>query len=215
MPSLRKSGGGVMEGTYPRERRAIFVPSRIPESGRHPGFRERVTLRGVTQEREPWSAHEDGGSIQPAARRIGDTQGCSRSSVRRGTFTHVVLSPVMRRSGRREGGSFAQGYSARAVQRSRPTAIAANDGRIEASPASGVTVGRWLSGSFPAAFLQRRGAGFGRIVTARSARDSSSRGEDRHAPKGLPQKGGESERTFDAPRESGPRRNARIGCSGV
>jgi hypothetical protein len=98
-----------MEGTYPRERRAIFAPSRIPGSGRHPGFRECVTLRGVTHERGPWSAHEDGGSIQPAARRIDDTQGCSRSSVRRGTFTPVVLSPVMRRSRRREGGSFAQG----------------------------------------------------------------------------------------------------------
>jgi len=182
----------------------------IPEGGKHPGFRERVTLRGVTQERGPWSAREDGGSIQPAVRRIDDTQGCSRSSMRRGTFSLPSCG-----SRRQKGRSLLTSYSARAVQRCHPTAIAANGGRIEASPASGVTVGRWLSGSFPAAFLQRRGAGFGRIVTARSARDSSSRGEDRHAPKGLPQKGGESERTFDAPRESGPRRNARIGCSGV
>jgi hypothetical protein len=80
-----------MVDTYPRAQRAIFAPSRIPESGRHPGFRERVTLRGVTPEREPWLAHEDGGSIQPAGRRAFDTQGCSRSSVRRGTFTLVVL----------------------------------------------------------------------------------------------------------------------------
>jgi len=85
--------------------------------------------------------------------------------------------------GVREGPSL-RVYSARAVQRNRPTAIAANDGRTEASPASGVAVGRRLSGSRLAAFLQRRRAGFGRAVTARSARGPSSRGEGRQAPKG-------------------------------
>jgi len=111
-------------------------PTRIPEGGRHPGFRERVTLRGVAPDRGPWSAHEDGGSIQPAVRRLDDTQGCPRSSVRRGTFAHTVL-----RQQAGQGRSFAPGNSARAVQRLHPTAIAANGGRIEASPASGVPVG--------------------------------------------------------------------------
>jgi len=57
--------------------------------------------------------------------------------MRRGTFTLVVL-----RQQAAAGWSFAQGSSARAVQRCRPTAIAANGGRIEASPASGVAIGR-------------------------------------------------------------------------
>jgi len=46
--------------------------------------------------------------------------------------------------GAREGPSLSV-YSTRTVQRCRPTAIAANDGRIRASPASGVSMGRWLS----------------------------------------------------------------------
>lgn len=51
-------------------------------------------------------------------------------------------------SSRHEGRSFAPGYSARAVQRHRPTAVAASDRRVGASPASGVATGWWLSGSF-------------------------------------------------------------------
>jgi hypothetical protein len=67
-------------------------------------------------------------------------------------------------SSRRKKRSFAQGNSARAIQRCLPTATAASDGRTVASPASGVSVGGWLSGSHFAACLQRRRVGFGRIV---------------------------------------------------
>jgi len=45
------------------------------------------------------------------------------------------------------GWSLARSSSARAVQRCFPTATAANGGRIEASPASGVSIGERLSGS--------------------------------------------------------------------
>jgi hypothetical protein len=61
-------------------------PVAIPGGGRHPGFRKRVTLRGVTQERGPRSVHEVGGRIQPAARRSGDIQGCSSSSREEGNL---------------------------------------------------------------------------------------------------------------------------------
>jgi len=201
-----------MEGTYPRERRAIFAPSTIPESGRHPGFRECVTLRGVTQEREPWSAHEDGGSIQPAARRIDDTQGCSRSSVRRGTFTYVVSTPVMRRSKRRQGGSFAQGLlgpcsPALSSQRPSPQTMVGPKRRPQAALRSG--------GGFRGLVLRRScnavGPASEGLFTARSSRDPSSRGEGRQAQKALARTSANS----SAPRESGVRRNARIGCSGV
>jgi len=45
---------------------------KIPDGGRHPGFRESIALRGAVQERGPWSVHEDGGSIQPTERRVDD-----------------------------------------------------------------------------------------------------------------------------------------------
>jgi hypothetical protein len=83
----RRRNGGYLS-TWSEERSS---PPGIPEGGRHPGFRKRVTLRGVTPERGPRSAHEDGGNIQPTVRSADDTQGCSRSALRRGTFVLVVL----------------------------------------------------------------------------------------------------------------------------
>jgi len=211
MPAQRESGGGVMEGACPRGAKSDLCFTRIPGGERHPGFRERVALRGATQERGPWSVREDGGNIQPAVRRADDPKGCPSSSSRGGEPSPSSFCG----SRRRAGGSFAQRYSAHAVQRCRPTAIAANGGRIEASPASGVPVGGWLSRSRFAACLQRRRAGFGRAVAVRSARGPSSRGEGRQALN----KHGENERRFDVtatrPGARDASKNARTGCSGV
>jgi len=57
---------------------------RIPCGGRRPGSRENVALRGMMLERRPWSAHEDGGSIQPSARRDDDEPGVLESARRGG-----------------------------------------------------------------------------------------------------------------------------------
>lgn len=114
-------------------------------------------------------------------------------------------------SRRREGRSFAQGNSARAVQRCRSTAIAANGGRTEASPASGVAIERWHSGFRFAARLQRRTAGFEGAVMARSTRDPSSTGEGRRALNGA----ANAMADLRSLRKAAPRADARIGCSGV
>jgi len=161
---------------------------RIPSGGRHPGFRESVALRGAMSERGPWSNHEDGGNIQLAVRRSDDGTGCSSQLTRGGEPSPLAVCGSRRHTGR----SFARGCSARAIQRCHPTAIAANGGRIEALPASGVTIGWWHSESRLTACLQRRGVGFEGVVTARSVREPSSTGEGRQAVK----KRGESESTF-------------------
>jgi len=181
-----------MEGTYPRERRAIFDPSRIPESGRHPGFRERVTLRGLTQERRPWSAHEDGGSIQPAARRIDDTQGCSRSSVRRGTFTLVVMRQHAAGGRVLRSGFTRPVQSSAIVQRPSPQTMVGPKRRLQAALR--------LGGSFRGLVLRRSCNVVGRaseglsrlaalVILLREGKVVRS--------KRLPQKGnGENERRF-------------------
>jgi len=66
---------------------------KIPGGGRHPGFRESVTLRGAMPEQEPRSVREDDGSIQPTGQRIDDgTSGVLEElNMRRGVFTQVVL----------------------------------------------------------------------------------------------------------------------------
>jgi len=74
------------EHPVPRHRRAICMSVGIPGGGKHPGLPERVALRGVTKERGPWSAHEDGGRIQPTARSVGDGTGCSGSSFEEGNL---------------------------------------------------------------------------------------------------------------------------------
>jgi len=125
-----------MEGTCPHGAKSDLRAIMIPGGGRHPGFRERVALRGATSERGPWSVHEHGGNIQPTARRADDTRG-ARVAHRGGESSPSSFCG----SRRRAGGSLARSSSARAVQRCFPTAIAANGGRTEASPASGVSVG--------------------------------------------------------------------------
>jgi hypothetical protein len=153
MTTARKSAGGVMDGVCPHGVEERSSHRGIPGGGRHPGFRESVALRGVTSERGPWSIPEDGGSIQPSVRRNGDAQGCSSQlETRRGAPSTLPCG-----SRRRSTRSFARGYSARAIQLCRPTAAAANGGRVEASPASGAAIGRWSSESALLAFLHRRG----------------------------------------------------------
>jgi hypothetical protein len=165
MTTARKSAGGVMDGVCPHGVEERSSHRGIPGGGRHPGFRESVALRGVTSERGPWSIPEDGGSIQPSARRNDDAQGCaSQLETRRGPPSTSSCG-----SRRRPARSFARSYSARAIQLCRPTAAAANGGRVGASPASVAAIGRWSSESALLASLHRRGAfGFEGIDTARS-----------------------------------------------
>jgi len=100
---------------------------------------------------------------------------------------------------------------ARAIQRCRSTAIAANGGRIEASPASGVAIERWHSGSRLVASLQRSEVGLEGVVTARSLRGPSSTGEGHRAVK----KRGGSEGGFGVTADAGRSDEARNGCSRV
>jgi len=187
------------------ERSSIYG---IPGGGRHPGFRERSALRGAGQERGPRSTREDGGSIQPFVQRVDDRFRGARVAIQRRGTSHPRRTA---RSRRCEGWSFARGGPARAVQRCRPTIAAASGGWVEASPASGVAVGRWLSGSCFPACLQRRAAGIERTVTARGTRGPSSRGEGRRSVNG---EAGASARPRLLP-EAGPRICTRIGSSGV
>jgi len=99
-------------------------------------------------------------------------RGARGAQMRRGTLPTPYCG-----SRRCQGWSFARGDSARAVQRHRPTSIAASGGRVEAPPASGVAMGRWL----PCRALRRIAAPLGRLgrtVAARGSRGSSSRGEE-------------------------------------
>jgi len=58
----------------------------VPEGGRHPDSRKGVFLRGAALERGSRSVPRATGGIQPVARRIGDFQGCSRSSSEEGPY---------------------------------------------------------------------------------------------------------------------------------
>jgi len=171
-----ESGAAASWRVPVRVREEWSLRRRIPSGGRHPGLRESVALRGAAQERGPWSIHEDEGTIQPSGQRVDDE---SRRGARVAQWGGESSPTSYCGSRRREGRSFARSHSARAVQRCRPTVIAASGGRVEASPASGVATGRWLSVSYFAARLQRRRGGVGRTVAARSSRDPSSRGEGR------------------------------------
>jgi len=137
MPALRKSGGGVMEGTCPRGVESDLHPIGVLEGGRHPGFRERVALRGVTLERGPRSVHEDGGNIQPAVRRIDDTQGCSRSSFEEGNLRPRRSAAA---GGGREGpslGATRPAQSSAVVQRPSPQTVVGSLRRPQAAFRSG------------------------------------------------------------------------------
>jgi len=184
----RRNGKPLSRGVEERSSR-----HGIPGGRRHPGFRESVALRGAMSERGPWSNREDDGSIQPFVQRLDDEKGVPEW-LERGGAPSPSLSCGSRR---REGRSFAQGYLARAIQRCRPTAIAANGGRIEALPASSVAIGRWHSRQYPAASLQRSRGGFEGVVTARSFRDPSSTGEGRRAVKSTARSEGGSEFTAE------------------
>jgi len=199
----RRNGKHLSHGVEERSSR-----DEIPGGRRHPGFRESVALRGATSERGPWSNREDGGSIQPSVQRFGDEQGVPEW-LERGGEPSPSLSCGSRR---REGGSFARGYSARAIQRCRPTAIAANGGRIEALPASGVVIGWWHSEPYLAASLQRSRVGFEGVVTARSLRGPSSTGEGHRAVKSAVRS---VRRVRGSPRKRDAWILARNGCSGV
>jgi len=187
--------------------RAIFTPSGFLMDGKHPGFRERVALRGVTRERGPWSVHEDGGNIQPAVRRVDDTQGCSRSSFEEGNL-HRRRSAAA--GGERVGpslGATRPVQSSAVVQRPSPQTVVGSRRRPQAAFPS--------DNGFRGLALRRacsvRGVGLGRAVAVRSARDPSSRGEGRRALNTHR----ESESRFDAAANGGGVRNAKIGCSGV
>jgi len=82
---------GVMEGAWPRGAGSDLRSRWVPGGGKHPGLRKSVSLRGVTPERRPRSAHEGGGSIQPSVRRADDYQGCSGGPHEEGTIALVVL----------------------------------------------------------------------------------------------------------------------------
>jgi len=169
-------------------------PHRIPGGGRHPGSRERVALRGVTLERGPRSIHEDGGSIQPSGRRIGDAQGCPRSSREEGSLHPrrpaaaggVWEGPSLRATRPAQSSAVVQRPSPQAVvgSRRRPQAASRSDGGFR--------------GLVFAACLQRRKADFEGTVAARSTRDPSSTGEGRQA-----NQPGERERGFEVTAKAG------------
>jgi hypothetical protein len=102
-----------MDGSCPQAVGSDLQALGFLTDGRHPDSRESVALRGTTWERGSWSIAEDGGNIQPSVRTIDDATGMpEKLHLRRGTLTTVVL-----RQQSTGGGSFAQGDSARAVQR--------------------------------------------------------------------------------------------------
>jgi len=133
MPALRKSGRR-RNGRYLSARREErSSPRRIPEGGRHPGFQERVALRGAMRERGPWSGHEDGGSIQPAVRRVDDPRGARASSREEG-------NPRPRRSAAAGGvkgvlrsGAARPAQSSAVVQRPSPQRVVGSKRRPQAA----------------------------------------------------------------------------------
>jgi len=162
-----------MEGPVGGEKSDLHG-AKIPDGERHPdlpinrcpfaGWRRNEGLGRSTRTRGVSSPSDDGSTTK--------SKGCSSSSMRRGTFTRVVL-----RQQTASGRSFAPGCSARAVQRFHPTFIAASGDRVGASPASDVVIGWEFLRSFAYGVLAAPERGFKRAVAARGLRDPSSRGE--------------------------------------
>jgi hypothetical protein len=152
MPFLRKQGGGVMEVTCSYEMKSDLHPVGFLGVEGIPALRNALPFAG-------WRRNESLGRLMRTAGV--SSPPCEASTTSRGareTRLGGEPSPTSScGSSRHEGRSFARGSSARAVQRCPPTITAANGGRFGASPASGVSIGGWLSGSCFAACLQRRG----------------------------------------------------------
>jgi hypothetical protein len=177
MPSLRKQGGGVMDGLCPAVSRSDPHSTGFLAVESTPAFGKALPFAGRCRNEGLGRFMRTVGLSSPPFKDSTTKKGCSSGSNEEGNL-HPTSSCGSRRL---EGGSFARGYSARAVQRCRSTAIAASGGRIEASPASGVAIGRQFSGLRFAACLQRRTTCFEGAVTARRCRVTPSTGGGRPA----------------------------------
>jgi len=139
-----------------------------------------VTLRGVVLERRSRSAHEGDRSIQPVDRRADDIPGVLESRSEEGNPRPYRLRQQAMRS---RGPSLNVAWPVQSYRR-HPTVTAASGSRVEASPASGVAMGWWLSGFVLAMILRHRAARIGKAATARSVHGPSSRGEGRGSKRG-------------------------------
>jgi len=163
----------------------------------------------VTQERGPWSVHEDDGSIQPAVRRADDIQGCSGSSHEEGNLRPRRPAAA---GAEREGpslGATRPAQSSAVFQRPSPQTVVGSRRRPQAAFRSGSgfrglalrracsAVGLASEGlSWLAAFVILLREGKGRVPSKARSKRAQVRRSLRQCSRGA-------------------ERNARIGCSGV
>jgi len=143
----------------------------------------------VTPERAPWPVREDGGNIQPAVRRTGDTKGCSGRSHEEGSLRPRRPAAA---GGVREGPSLRAtrpAQSSAVVQRPSPQTVVGSRRRPQAAFRSedgfrGLVLRRSCSVVGPASEGLSRFAAF--VILLREGKVAS------------PKQAGESERRFDA-----------------